>query len=69
VEHEICAVAYKLKMIKAVYKMELNDTRALCCVMKVVRTLWDQQNLWNKVHNLSSRVLNIKHLMKEIRSL
>lgn len=43
VKHEICTATYKLKMTKAVYRMELIDTRALSCVMKVVKTLCDQQ--------------------------
>jgi len=52
-------------MFKAVHRMELIDTRAMSCVMKFAKTLCDQENMWDKGHNLGSRVVNIKQFMKE----
>ena len=51
-------------MFKTVRGMELADAHAVSCVMKVTKTLCDQQNMWNERHSLGSRVANIKQFMK-----
>jgi hypothetical protein len=68
VKHKICTVAHILKNVQS-FTQEGTDTRALSCVMKVAKTLCDQQNMWNEGHNLGSRVVNIKEFMKENFSL
>jgi hypothetical protein len=68
VKHKICTVAYVLQNVQSCARNR-TDTRAVSCVMKITKTLCDQQNVWNERHNLGSSVVNMKQFMKENCSL